>query len=146
MLDLEKRKSVDLLIDQLWKYGYLTLKRKFGTYLPEPQKVGGFDVDIVSRQKGDYAIGIALSDSDVTDPTLLEKINFLATRHTKFTNRNVVLFLGIPLEHYEKVKQLVEVLGDDVKKNIKLISIVETEVPSHRTSKRKKEVSEPLFA
>lgn len=146
MLDLEKRKSVDLLIDQLWKYGYLTLKRKYGTYLPEPEKVGGFDVDIVSRQKGDYAIGVALSDNDVTNPLLLEKITFLSTRHTKFTNRNVVLFLGVPSEHYKKVKQLVEVLNEDVKKNIKLISIVETEVPSSRTRKRKKEVSEPLFA
>ena len=61
MLDLVKRKRVDLLVDQLWKYGYLTLKRKFGTYLPEPEKVGEFDIDIVSRQKKDYAIGVTLS-------------------------------------------------------------------------------------
>ena len=40
MLDLMKRQSVDLLIDQFWKNGYLTISRKFGTLLPEPQRWG----------------------------------------------------------------------------------------------------------
>lgn len=146
MLDLVKRKSVDSLVNQLWKYGYLTVKRKFGTYLPEPQKVGGFDVDIISKQKGDYAIGVALSDDDVMNPRLLEKITFLATRRTKFTNRKVTLFLGIPPNHYKMVRQLVESLDSDTKKNIKLVSIVETNVPSSKTEDGKKEMSKPLFA
>jgi hypothetical protein len=146
MLDLVKRKSVDSLVDQLWKYGYLTVKRKFGTYLPEPEKVGGFDVDIISKQKGDYAIGVALSVDDVMNPKLLEKITFLATRHTKFTNRKVTLFLGVPSNHYKMVKQLVEALDNDTRKNIKLVSIVETNVPSSTTKKGKKKLNEPLFA
>jgi hypothetical protein len=146
MLDLVKRKSVDSLVDQLWKYGYLTVKRKFGTYLPEPEKVGGFDVDIISKQKGDYAIGIALSDDDVMNSRLLEKITFLATRHTKFTNRKVILFLGVPSSHYKMVKQLVEALDNNTKKNIKLVSIVETNVPSSTTREGKKGMNGPLFA
>ena len=145
MLDLVKRKRVDLLVDQLWKYGYLTLKRKFGTYLPEPEKVGEFDIDIVSRQKKDYAIGVTLSVDEMNNPKLLEKITFLATRHTRFTNNNVTLFLGIPSNHLRKVKRLVEVLGDDIKKNIKFVSIPETGIPSS-AERRKKETNKSLFA
>ena len=145
MLDLVKRKRVDLLVDQLWKYGYLTLKRKFGTYLPEPEKVGEFDIDIVSRQKKDYAIGVTLSVDEMNNPKLLEKISFLATRHTKFTNNNVTLFLGIPSNHLRKVKRLVEVLGDDIKKNIKFVSIPETRISSSG-ERRKKETNKSIFA
>ena len=145
MLDLVKRKRVDLLVDQLWKYGYLTLKRKFGTYLPEPEKVGEFDIDIVSRQKKDYAIGVTLSVDEMNNPKLLEKISFLATRHTKFTNNNVTLFLGIPSNHLKKVKQLIEVLGDDIKKNIKFVSIPETRISSS-AERRKKETNKSIFA
>ena len=145
MLDLVKRKRVDLLVDQLWKYGYLTLKRKFGTYLPEPEKVGEFDIDIISRQKKDYAIGVTLSVDEMNNPKLLEKITFLATRHTRFTNNNVTLFLGIPSNHLRKVKRLVEVLGDDIKKNIKFVSIPETGIPSS-AERRKKETNKSLFA
>jgi hypothetical protein len=146
MLDLIKRKNVDLLVDQLWKYGYLTLKRKYGTYLSAPEKVGGFDIDIVSRQKKDYAIGVSLSVEEINNPKLLEKISFLATRHTKFTNNNVTLFLGVPSSHLKKVKELVEVLGDDIKKNIKFVSIPETGVPSPTEKRRKKDTSKSLFA
>jgi len=145
MLDLVKRKRVDLLVDQLWKYGYLTLKRKFGTYLPEPEKVGEFDIDIISRQKKDYAIGVTLSVDEMNNPKLLEKITFLATRHTKFTNNNVTLFLGIPSNHLKKVKQLIEVLGDDIKKNIKFVSIPETRISSS-AERRKKETNKSIFA
>lgn len=51
MLELMKRRTIDLLVEQFWKQGYLTISRKYGTYLPEPNKVGGFDVDIIGRQK-----------------------------------------------------------------------------------------------
>ena len=53
MLDLMKRNSVDLLVDRLWQKGYFTISRRFGSYLPEPQRMGGFDVDIVARYKKD---------------------------------------------------------------------------------------------
>ena len=140
---LDKRKYVDTLIKNFWKHGYMTVKRKFGTYLPEPEKVGEFDIDIVARQKKDYAIGITLTTEELSNPKLLEKIIFLATRHTKFSNRKVQLFLGVPSKHYKKVKQLIEHLEDEVRKNIKLISITETNIPSIR---RRKKTGKTLFA
>jgi hypothetical protein len=140
---LDKRKYVDTLVKNFWKLGYMTVKRKYGTYLPEPGKVGEFDIDIVARQEKDYAIGITLSSEELSNPKLLEKITYLATRHTKFSKRKVQLFLGIPSKHLKKVKQLVDLLEDEVKKNIRLISITEINIPSIR---RKKKTGETLFA
>jgi hypothetical protein len=140
---LDKREYIDNLIKSFWKLGYMTVKRKFGTYLPEPEKVGEFDIDVIARQKKDYAIGVTLTAEELNNPKLLEKIIFLATRHTKFSNRKVQLFLGVPSKQFKKVKQLIEFLETEVKKNIKLIPITETKIPS--TRKRKK-TGETLFA
>ena len=115
-----KRQSVDLLIDQFWKNGYLTISRKFGTYLPEPQRMGGFDVDIVARYKKDYAIGITLDEMDVNDPELKNKIEFLATRQTKFTNKKVLLFIGIPNDLKKKIEFIISTMDENVRKNIKM--------------------------
>ena len=67
MLELMKRRTIDLLVEQFWKRGYLTVSRRFGTYLPEPSKIGKFDVDIIAKYKNNYAIGITLSNEDLDD-------------------------------------------------------------------------------
>src|ERR1035437_6303155 len=108
MLDLMKRQSVDLLIDQFWKNGYLTISRRFGSYLPEPKRMGGFDVDIVARYKKDYAIGITLNEMDIENPELKNKISFLATRKTKFTNKQVLLFIGIAHSLKKKIEYITD--------------------------------------
>jgi hypothetical protein len=122
MLDLMKRNSVDLLVDQFWKNGYLTISRKFGIYLPEPQRMGGFDVDIVARFKKEYAIGITLNEEDIENPELKEKIKFLATRQTKFTNKRVLLFIGISLDLRKKIELIINSLDENIRKNIKIQS------------------------
>jgi hypothetical protein len=137
MLDLMKRQSVDLLIDQFWKNGYLTISRKFGTYLPEPQRMGGFDVDIVARYKKDYAIGITLNEEDLENPGLKNKIQFLATRQTKFTNKKVLLFVGIPNELRKKIEFIISTLDENVRKNIK-IQFFNHEPNSGNKTKKKK--------
>jgi hypothetical protein len=120
MSDIVKRRSVDLLIDQFWKNGYLTISRKFGTYLPEPKRMGGFEVDIVARYKKEYAIGITLNEVDLEDAGLRERIKFLATRQTKFTNKKVLLFVGIPLYLKKKFEHIISSLDGDIVKNIKV--------------------------
>jgi hypothetical protein len=124
MLSLDKRTSVDLLIEQFWKQGYLTLSRKFGTYLPEPSRVGMFDVDVIARQKKNYAIGITLTEEDFKNPALPEKIIYLASRHTKFSNKKVMLFVGVPENRLKMAKALLEAVEPAVKRNIKLFPIV----------------------
>jgi hypothetical protein len=137
MLDLMKRQSIDLLIDQFWRNGYLTISRKFGTYLPEPQRMGGFDVDIVARYKKDYALGITLNEEDLDNPELKNKIEFLATRQTKFTNKKVLLFVGIPNDLRKKIEFIISTLDENVKKNIK-IQFFNRELNSGTKTKKKK--------
>lgn len=137
MLTIDKRKSVDLLVEQFWKQGYLTLSRRFGTYLPEPSKVGKFDVDIVARHKKSYAIGITLNDEDFRNPRLIEKLNYLASRHTKFSQKRVLLFVGVPEQRYKTAKDLIDMIEPEAKRNIKLFPIVDRTVQHGRNTARK---------
>ena len=136
----DARKNVDLLIEQFWKRGYFTISRKYGTYLPEPAKVGGFDVDIIARYKKDYAIGITLTADDLNSEKLVEKLTYLATRKTKYTNKRVNLFVGIQSSYYKQAKMFIEKLDADVRSNIKLFPIVERGIPVKRKNRGQNEV------
>jgi hypothetical protein len=123
--DKRERESVDLFVEQFWKQGFMTVSRRFGTYLPEPDKVGNFEVDIVARQKKSYAIGIILSENDFNDPELVKRITFLASRQTRYTNKPVLLFIGVNSKYFKNAKSFIELLGPEVKKNIRLVQINE---------------------
>jgi len=84
MLNTSERYIVDSLVTQFWKRGYLTVSRRFGTYLPEPERVGDFEVDVVARQRNKYAIGISINEDELNSAELADKIYYLATRHTKY--------------------------------------------------------------
>lgn len=130
-----ERKTIDLLVDQFWKKGYLTISRRHGTYLPEPGKVGSFDVDIVARYKNDYAIGITINRNDLFNPNLPSKLTYLASRHTKFSNKLVKLFIGVPLEYFKQIRAVIDELDEDIRKNIKLCQIVSKSLPSTRKNR-----------
>ncbi len=140
MIDLMKRKSVDLLVEQFWKQGYLTLSRKFGTYLPEPTKIGNFDIDIIAKYKKNYAIGITLTADDFSGSDLIDKINFLATRHTKFSNKKVILFIGVPADYMKNARALLEMLNPEIRKNIKLLEIINREAEEIQQKSNKSRV------
>jgi hypothetical protein len=131
-----KRKNIDYLIEQFWKNGYLTVSRKFGTYLPEPEKIGGFDVDIIAKQGKEYALGITISENDFKDPKLLDRISYLATRRTKFTQKAVQLYIGVPEEQLLLAKGLVDSLSNEIKSNIKLFKIVDKSLPPLNYSRK----------
>ena len=144
MTELLRRKNVDLLVEQFWRKGYLTLSRKFGTYLPEPTSVGGFEVDVVARQKNKYAIGLTITNDDLNNQSLLlNKINHLATRHTRNGNFPVMLFIGVKEENFKEVKLLIDQFEEDIRKNIKLFQITERQAIS---KKRTAERFQPLFS
>ncbi len=135
-----KRKNIDYLIEQFWKNGYLTVSRKFGTYLPEPEKIGGFDVDIIAKQGKDYALGITISEDDFKDPQLLDRISYLATRRTKFTQKKVLLYIGVPDEHILLAKGLIDSLSNEIKANIRLFNIVDRSLPQLDRSRKTRRV------
>lgn len=135
-MNYDRRKDVDALIEQFWKRGYLTVSRKYGTYLPEPDKVGVYDVDVIARYKDSYAIGIVLNDEDFFDITKTQnKIVYLSTRQTKFNGKKVALFVGISLKNFRKAKSLIDRLPDEVKKNIRLVQIINRQNINNPVSK-----------
>lgn len=133
----DRRKDIDLLIQQFWKRGYITLSRKFGTYLPEPSNIGGFEVDIIARQRNKYAIGITLKKEDLKDKTLINRLRYLASRQTRNSNKKVSLFIGVSKEDYNKVKSLLKIIEEEIRNNIRLFIIEEkTTVPHERKKER----------
>lgn len=120
------QKNVDLLYDRFWKQGYFTIGRKYGTYLPDPPTVGGFEIDILGKHKNNLAIGLVLYEEDLLRKDLLEKLEFLATRKSKYTNKPVLLFVGVEERIFIKVKQIATHLSPAAKKNIRLYSLIDT--------------------
>ncbi len=122
---LGKRESVDLLVEEFWRKGYLTLRRRYGTYLPEPSKIGDFEVDVVAKHGRSYAIGITLTSEDLNNPDISSKITYLASRQTRFTSDKVLLFIGVPLDNLIQAKELIKILDKNIAANIKIIPISE---------------------
>jgi hypothetical protein len=140
MINTDDRKNVDLLVNQFWKLGYFTISRRYGTFLPEPSKVGRFDVDIIGKQKKRYAIGITVTEKDLNNGNLREKLEYLATRHTKFSNEPVMLIVGVPISLYKHVKNLLNQIVPEIRKNIKLMQILDKSIESNKISGRKSKV------
>ncbi len=118
-----RQRKVDDLVDHFWKNGYLTLSRRFGTYLPEPSKVGNYEVDAIGKLKKKFAIGVTLSEEELNEPKIYSKLEYLATRHTKYTSKSVTLFVGVPKVLFNKVKLCMTNLSPDAQKNIKVVAI-----------------------
>jgi len=140
MLNTSERYIVDSLITQFWKRGYLTVSRRFGTYLPEPERVGEFNIDVVARQRNKYAIGITLSEEELNSTELSDKIYYLATRHTKFSNKPVILFIAVPAKYYKQAKNLLMQMNKEIRRNIKLIQIIDESISKTDITKQKSKV------
>jgi hypothetical protein len=137
-MDNLKRKNVDLLVEEFWKQGYMTIKRKFGLYLPEPSRIGDYDIDIIARIRKNYAIGITISENDLDDiEKLKDKLVYLATRQTKFSNKKVLLFVGISGSLFKNIKSLIDRIDPEIKRNIKLFPIVDRSFPVIKRFKEK---------
>jgi hypothetical protein len=121
MNNTSMRENIDELIKYFWQNGYMTIKRKYGTYLPEPAPVGKYDVDAVGRLNKKFALGIVITEDDLRDNKIIAKLEFLATRQTKYSNKKVILFAGVHPENFSRAKTMIESLSIAAAKNIKLV-------------------------
>ena len=128
MLNIVKRRTVDLLVQQFWKEGYLTVSRRYGTYLPEPDRIGSFEVDVIAKQWKNYAIGLTLTADDFKNSRLIEKLTFLSTRQTKYSNKRVQLFVGVPTDYFERAKSIVKLLSPEARRNTKIVQIEDRDI------------------
>jgi hypothetical protein len=140
-MNLDRRKEIDLLIEEFWRKGYLTVSRKFGTYLPEPADIGGFEVDAIAKQRNTYAIGITLTDQDFKDlVSVKNKLLYLANRQTRGSNKKVQLFVGVSFNNFYYAKKMLDDLDPETRKNIKLFQILEKLQSSIQQVNRKERV------
>lgn len=119
----KSEEKVDELIKHFWKNGYMTVSRKFGKYLPPPKPVGNYQVDAVGKYKKKYVLGVNLTEEELNSPNIYSKLEYLASRRTKFSNVKVTLFVGVPKRQIKKARAIVSTLNEESKKNIKLIPI-----------------------
>jgi hypothetical protein len=140
VMDISERKSIDLLVSEFWRLGFFTLSRRLGTYLPEPENIGRFKVDVIGRQKEKYAIGITLSKEEIFSSDLIEKINYLASRKTKASDKPIMLLIGVPDIHFKQVKEILLNVDEKFRKNIKLTRIIEESVKSRRDNRQTQQV------
>ncbi len=139
-MNISEREIIDLLVNEFWRLGYFTLSRRMGTYLPEPTAIGKFKVDVVGRQKDKYAVGIILSQNDLNDINLIGKISFLASRHSKSSKKPVTLVIGVPENDFKYVKQKINSLQEEIKRNIKIIKISENKNANLQQNRKHLEV------
>ncbi len=133
IMNISERKAIDLLVNEFWRLGFFTVSRRLGTYLPEPEDIGKFKVDVIGRQKEKYAIGITLNKEDIFKPDLIEKINYLASRKTRSSDKPILLLIGVPNIYFKQVRELLFSVDEKVKKNIKLARILEENFESRRS-------------
>jgi hypothetical protein len=120
---LKKKECVDELVSQFHRNGYLTLQRKYGKYLPEPEPVGVYNVDAIGKYKRKYVLGITLEEKDFEDPKLIRKLTFLASRRSKYSQTKVTLFVGVPEDLMPKFKEILWQIDELTRKNIKPVTI-----------------------
>lgn len=118
-----KRERVDLLIDHLWKEGYLTLSRKFGKYLPSPPPIGGYEVDAISQYKKKIAIGLAVQEEELNDIKFISKLETISSYKRLHPMNRITVFLGVPYNSVVKVTMLISTLPEEVQKHIKIITL-----------------------
>ena len=108
--------------------------------MPEPENIGRFKVDAIGRQKEKYAIGITLSKEEIFSSNLIEKINFLASRKTRSSDKPILLLVGVPDIYFKQVKEILLNVDEKFRKNIKLTRIVEERVKSRRDNRQTQQV------
>lgn len=125
MQNIKRQRAIDLLINHFWQNGFITVKRKYGTYLSEPPRIGDYEVDVLAKQKKNYAIGITIIGDEIKDSGLLNRIAYLAARESRFTKKRIPLFIGVSIENLSLLKDLVNSLHEAVKSTIKIFPLFE---------------------
>lgn len=120
---LSHKDRVDALISQMWKSGYLTISRKYGKYLPSPKPIGDFEVDVIARYKKNYMMGIVVNEKELKNPKFLAKIIYLSSRNVKYSKEKVKLLIGINIQYYNELKNLIDTLPSENKEQIQIYPI-----------------------
>ncbi len=130
MTSLNRRDLTDKLYFKLRAAGYSTIGRRYGTYLPDPPNIGDFEIEVLAKQKKEFAIGIVLDDLSGVDVNFIkQKIRFLAERKSTYSGNPVRLYIALTRKNYFFVKHLIDSDLKDISENIELYLVdVESEL------------------
>ncbi len=130
MQNLNRRDLADKLYFKLRTAGYSTIGRRYGTYLPDPPDIGDFQIDILAKQKKEFAIGIVVDDLSGVDVNFIkQKIRFLAERKSTYSGNPVKLYIALTRKNYFFIKHLIDSDLKDIAQHIELYLVdVETEL------------------
>jgi hypothetical protein len=124
MKTFSKRDLTDKLYFKLRAYGYSTLGRRFGTYIPNPPNIGEFEIDILAKLKKEFAIGIVIDDLRGVDFEFIrKKLTFLAERKSTYSGNPVKLFIALTRANYFLIKHLIDTDLKEHSCNIELVLV-----------------------
>lgn len=130
LITIPRKDRIDEMVWYLMTKGFGITQRKFGKYLSEPPKIGGYEVDLVARRSREYALGLVITNDDEFDVEFLKKLEILSDRKTKYTNRTVPLYLSIPAERLNELRRALLRIGEEHRKNIRLHVYAGAPLPS----------------
>ncbi len=120
---ISNKERVDRLIAHFWQDGFLTLSRKFGTYLPPPEPIAGIEVDAIGKFKNKYVLAFLISQNDLEPPNLITKISRLTYLITRNSKRQAYFYIGASRDSIIKINDLLKSLNDHDKQFIKIIKV-----------------------
>jgi len=85
--------------------------------------MGEYEVDAVAKYKKKIAIGLTVADEELNDHSFLSKLDFLANYRTRFPQKRITFFLGVPYNSLVKVSLLISSLDEETQKHIKIITL-----------------------
>ena len=71
---------------------------------------------------------------------MIEKINYLASRKSKASDKPILLLIGVPEAYIQQVKEILSHIDDNLRKNIKLKRIIKRESEIGRSKKLEHQV------
>ncbi|MBI5727532.1 MAG: hypothetical protein HY965_06745 [Ignavibacteriales bacterium] len=130
MTQIEERKElVESLIQKIRLEGFQIVNRRYGKFVPAPQPVGGHDIDILAKRSGSFIIGLCIASGDFSDSGLEEKVRYLASRTTKYSNTPVKLYIAIDQSVYVRLAKILQNLPHELRHRIRAYPLTNAETP-----------------
>lgn len=125
----ERKELVESLIQKIRMEGYQIVNRRYGKFVPAPQPVGGHEVDILAKRNGSFIIGLCLASGDFAGSDLEEKVRYLASRTSKYSNTPVKLYIAIDQSIYVRLAKILQDLPHELRHRIRAYPLTNAEMP-----------------
>lgn len=120
---MDRKELLDTLVQKIRLEGYQIVSRKHGKFLPAPPPVGSHEIDVLAKRNNKFVIGLAVTSEEVKKDGLKDKLAYLATRTSRYSNLPVILFIGVEQSQYVKLAQILQQIPAEVKRQIRTFPV-----------------------